>query len=157
MGGRVRRVRRGGAGSSLPPHSWWGVYVTATEGAGYVSLAEVQFRTVRGGPQAAVGGTAIGTSQYDTISYAYANAFDGDASTKWASAAGPPQRIGYHFAAPVSIAQVMLQCRPDSMDQAPGVFATQYSDDGVTWTTTPAGASPMQPTWGASEIRVFSV
>lgn len=126
------------------PHSYWRIrFTTSTGGAGSdIWLDEVVFRL---GTQVCdtAGGVASASSMYST-QYAPAKAFDKTADTDgWASATGAfPAWVGYEFAAPVDVDNVLLTASEWSggLDElpVPGSAFLEWSDDGVAWTTVTA-------------------
>jgi hypothetical protein len=139
------------------------LYIAATGGGniGEANIAELQLRTVVGGANAAVGGTAIRSSDWNS-SWLAANAFDGNPATSWSStgsATSGPHWIGYDFGAGQarSVAEIVITARNDSWatSLSPKSMSLQCSDNGVEWIT--AGAFPDQVGWVAGETRAYKI
>lgn len=137
----------------MSAHRYWRcINVARAGGDGQaVSCGELQFRTSIGGPQAAVGGTAIGSSSWSLAPYGVsplvpAKAFDGSNSVTadiWhqsqsASSAYSfrDQWIGYDFGSPIEIVEVAVALRGDghTPGQAWRSCSVEVSDDGAVWT-----------------------
>lgn len=137
-------------------HSYWRLYFPegVPAGPGYqtakgVCLVGVEMRESKGGANAATGGTASASSEYDTIvtKYLAVDAFQPYAGTgsrsRWqtySSDAPPttnfPAWLRYQFAAPVDIEEVTMTGVAGTGGAAmPRRFSLQYSDDGTNWTT----------------------
>lgn len=145
----------GGGGGEAHPH--WRIYVTDTPRGDYAALAEIEFRATAGGANQAVGGTASTNGQYSGA-YAVENAFDGSASTVYASNANLPKWIAYQFPSPVVVGEVAIRGVPASygvQNESPRGFDIEYSDDGVSWVTAKSVAG--ESTWAYGELRTFSV
>ncbi len=115
-------------------HAYWRVYSTAEAGTeNYISISNLEFRSVAGVAQQATGGTAMSSGDYGA-GYAKAYAFDSNLTTTWISSNIMPNWIGYHFPAPIACLQVSITNRYGGYYyQAPAAFEVQYSDDGVAW------------------------
>ena len=152
----------------MAAHSWWRILVSANHGHGYTSIAEVEMHDTPGGPDLCEGGTAISSPFYnDGGSWicSPAKAFDNDRTTPqsvWLSrdAGVFPVWLGYRFASPVEIVEVVITFRTawqsqDNTGQSIRDFTMQWSDDGVAWYHQASFAT--LPVWGNSETRVFSL
>lgn len=122
----------------MSAHVYWRIginYMVNSASGNNAAIAEFSLHTTVGGGQAATGGTASASSVYSTDTASLA--FDGNASTFWASAAsGLNSWLQYQFASAVDIVEYAITCRNDSYyTQAPESWSLQYSDDGSTWTT----------------------
>jgi hypothetical protein len=149
----------------MAAHTWWRILITANNSDTYCALDEIEMRTTPGGVDQCIGGTAIASSSY-TGDWGPDNCFDdvfgGGQGSSWSSATGAsfPHWIGYHFSSSVEITEVLLAF-PMAGDggvriaQSPRDFAIQWSDDGITWTTTSTfrGLNPM----AFSEKRIYSL
>lgn len=140
--------------------AYWRIKLTKTRDAGTfkAQLAEVEFRATVGGADQASGGTAIASSTWGAPNEPGA-AFDDNAATSWAQAGETPlpQYIGYQFAAPVSVGEVLLRAA-DTADRAlraPEDFTVDYSDDGLIWTTYAQFTG--EYAWAAGEARTYAV
>lgn len=135
------------------PHAYWRIYVTAnSSGTNSTEVAEVQFRAAAGGADQATGGTAIQQAGSTGVA---ARAFDDSTATYWTDSTAYPKWVGYHFAAPVSVAEVAITSGGTSSNWVPNTFTVDYSDDGVTWVTL---ASFAGQTWtGNLQTRTFAV
>jgi hypothetical protein len=105
------------------------------------------------------GGTEF-SSSFLNGGYVAANAFDGNTSTNWGSAAGQiyAQTIGYHFASAITVVEVYVRydTGDSRADLAPKDFYVEFSDDGTTWTSTTAITNQISWDTGAPD-RVFAV
>lgn len=141
--------------AAVGPRRRWRINVSAVDGGAGVSLAEMQFRATVGGASLCVGGAPSASSIFSGGQPA-SNAFDGNPSTIWASASGPPQWLRYDFATGSDVNQVMIQAREDggTYGQTPASFDVESSADGSTWDLewSVTGSTG----WSASEIRTFS-
>jgi hypothetical protein len=125
----------------------------------YCSLAELQFRTIAGTAQQATGGTAFSTPTGNSTSAD--QAFNGDSGDRWVASypsTGMPKYLGYIYATPIAVAEMMIQTSGGYPSETPTVFALEFSDDTTTgldgtWTQATAFTSPA--TWAANEVRVF--
>lgn len=136
----------------MSAHRYWRCINVARAGGDVVpvSCGELQFRTSIGGPQAAVGGTAIGSSfwslaPYDVSPLVPAKAFDGANSATseiWHQSQSASsayrfrdQWIGYDFGSPIEIVEVAVALRGDghTPEQAWRSCSVEVSDDGTSW------------------------
>ncbi|CAK1277484.1 F5/8 type C domain [Burkholderia pseudomallei] len=119
----------------MSAHTYWRLSINYTAGGAVAAIAEFSLHTSIGGGQAASGGTPSASSVFSTDTASLA--FDGSASTFWASAAsGVNSWLQYQFASAVDIVEYAITARNDSFyNQAPESWYLQYSDDGSTWTT----------------------
>lgn len=148
------RLRQKAIGGGFP---FWRILVSAVDGGAAVSLAELRLQESAGGASVASGGTAFASSEFPDSGSLYAafRAFDGNLSTIWASASGPPQSLGYQLPTPLTINAISIIARPDggTYGQTPASFIVQSSADGVIyadeWTVTGSTG------WAASELRQF--
>ncbi|MBF3820839.1 discoidin domain-containing protein [Burkholderia pseudomallei] len=122
----------------MSAHTYWRLSINYTDGGTNAAIAEFSLHTSIGGGQAASGGTPSASSVYSTDTASLA--FDGSASTFWASAAsGANSWLQYQFASAVDIVEYAITARNDSFyNQAPASWQLQYSDDGSAWTTADA-------------------
>lgn len=153
----LRRMMMAGAAAGGGAHLYWRINISARQSSTYSSLAEVEMRATAGGADLCSGGTASADSFYSGA-YVPANAFDNSAASVWASGGTEPHWIRYQFAAPVTIAEVMLQAPPASYGGLPEQakdFTIEHSDDGSAWTV--AKTVTAEPAWTAGEVRLYSV
>lgn len=151
-GGELRWFTRPPA-APTEEHLYWRVRI-ARSWTGAIGLGTVEMRTTPGGPTACVGGMGYAGSRYG-LDYDGSKAFDGDEGTFWANNNEAHDHIVYLFPSPVKIVEVALKSRPDgSQLQSPQDADVQWSDDGVTWTTSWAFRSLDQ--WTVNEQRVFT-
>ena len=149
-----------GAGSGVPssgPAIAWRIRQLVSNNANACSIAELQFRGVLGGPTLCVGGNAIASSMFLLSSGVFypSFAFDGGASDWWNSDnLEPNPTLGYLFATPVDVVQVMLQAVSVGGVNAPRDFQIQKSYDGVRWITVSTVLN--QTGWTGSEIRTYN-
>lgn len=93
-------LRRGGSFSrplSPPGYRYYRLRILANGGRNTVNIAELQLRGTQGGPNLAVSGTAIASSEFETDVPTYfpaANAFDRDTATYWSSHVVGGRRTG---------------------------------------------------------------
>jgi hypothetical protein len=115
-------------------HLYWRIYSTVEAGSeNYISLANIEFRSVAGISQQATGGAAISSGDYNS-NYSKDNAFDANFTTTWISSNILPNYIGYQFSSTVSCAAIEITNRYDGYYyQAPSSFQLQYSDNGIDW------------------------
>ena len=152
----------------MAAHKWWRILVTANHGNPYTSIAEVEMRGTSGGPDLCEGGTAVSSPFYNDggdWNCTPAKAFDNDSTTPqslWHSRDWGvlPVWLGYQFADPVDIAEVMITSRAtwqsqSNTGQSIRDFTMQWSDDGVAWNNQISFAT--LAVWGYSETRVFSL
>jgi len=117
--------------------SYWRIFGTATDHGTIMALAEVEWRATRGGANQATGGTPLASSEYDA-SHVAANAYDGNATTRWAALVSwPPWWLGYQFTSAVGMREMRVVARNENnaFNQAPRDFDAQQSPDGLTWVT----------------------
>jgi hypothetical protein len=111
-------------------HSYWRLYITANSGSTYSSCSAITMTSTYGGSNLSTGGTALSSSNYDGETAA--NCFAG--SSQWTSGeSGPPSWIGYEFASPVTISNVVWTPRSGYLQRAPTAYSLEYSDDGTSW------------------------
>lgn len=141
-------------------HRYWRVYVTATNGSGFVGVSDIKMMAdVNAGPDTGPDKTTIFSTEYSTGNEKAANAFDNDptAGPCWASSgAALPQWIGQDIPdTRPHVMRVTIRSRSSAdAAQAPKDFAIQYSDDGSSWTT--AWSVTNQTGWGDYETRTFN-
>lgn len=149
----------------MAAHAWWRILITANQGDFYCALGEIEMHALPGGVDLCVGGTAVASSSF-TGDWGPDNCFDdvlgGGQGPSWSSSAsaGFPHWIGYHFAGPVEVAELVLSF-PTNADggvrlaQSPKDFAIQWSDNGTSWTSAMAftGVNAM----GFGETRIYSL
>lgn len=132
---------------SLGAHIYWAVFLGRGNPNVRAAIAEVEMRGSIGGANLCIGGTPTGPGGTS------ANAYDGNSSTWWESTSEQlplrAPRIGYQFASPVEIAEVVLTNNSNSsMLSSYGVLA--WSDDGTTYT-------PVSPAFALSPAASGSV
>lgn len=140
-------------------HAYWRVYVTDNNGAGLISIPELQFRTIAGEYQLPFGGTSVygtqnGSGNPDNLADA---AFDGNAGSKWTSAGNVPDYLGYHFPTAIAPVQVSIlgPIAANGPTFAPKNFTIDWSDNGTSWNT--VASITNQTAWGSIEERLFNV
>lgn len=133
----------------------WRIYITANEGHTNTSIAEIVFKEFDGTPLSYAGGTATASSQLSG-SFVPGNAFDGNASSRWATAGGQqaPAWIEMEFAAPVAPWSVDIQAPPVDANDSPRDFAIEYYD-GADWVAIKSYAG--ETGWANGEVRSFSL
>lgn len=125
----------------------------------YCSIGSLEFRTVAGTAQQATGGTSFSTATGNGSSPD--QAFDNDSGSRWVGSypsTGFPKYLGYIYASPIVVAEMMIQANATYPSETPIAGALEYSDDTTTgldgtWASAATFTSPA--TWAASEIRVF--
>lgn len=146
----------------LPPPTgklFWRFNITAsrTQDVYPTTVLEAEMRSVIGGADLCVGGTASASSQEGT--YPASKAFDGLVGSEdvWVPLPGAlPQWLRYNLPSAAEIVEVMLQAATTTTRaaRAPQSFDVQWSTDGVVWTT--AFTVIGTPAWGTSESRTFT-
>jgi alpha-L-fucosidase 2 len=120
-----------------------------------LSIAEIKFYDSGGSQIATTGGTA---SADDVTFGAASNAFDGNASTFWATSSqatpASPHWIQYQFPSAVTPATYSIAIRNDILFQCPDSWSLQGSNDGSTWTTIGNYSAPWT---SAGQVQTFSV
>lgn len=123
----------GGGSSAVGSHRYWRLASRQQYDYGnYSGYSGVQMRGAIGGPNLAVGGTAIGTPgpQAGTL----ASIFPGDGTTGLVQYNSWQQMwVGYDFGAPVSIKEIAIYPDYGAAARTPNQIAVQYSDDGIEW------------------------
>jgi hypothetical protein len=127
-------------------HKYWRILVTGNRNKedaynGYTGLREIQLLDSAGADATDVAnsGTPFASSIFSN-SYPLKDAFDNNPASEWFSIAGSPvsvstpQFIGYQFTNPVDVKNVTLNATDDAAS-IPRDFAVQWSDDGITYTT----------------------
>lgn len=132
---------------SLGTHTYWAIFLGRGNPNARAAIAEVEMRSSIGGANLCTGGTPTGPGGTP------ANAYDGSGSTWWESTSEQlplrTPRIGYQFASPVEVAEVVLTNNSNSaMLSSYGVLA--WSDDGTTYT-------PVSPAFALSTAASGSV
>lgn len=142
----------GGSGGGSA-HAYWRIFFTASNSASYCSIQEAEMRGSVGGADQCSGGTVLAGSDY--FSNGGAGAFD-NTGTRWAAevnaVANGTAWVGYHFAAPVDVKEIMLKASAWN-DEMPSAGKLQWSDDGVTWTDSMTFTG--QTAWAVDEVRLF--
>lgn len=141
-------------------HRYWRILSRAlmapASGAvgGCMACQQLTWRLTPGGSQVAGGGTPLAGSFF-TSSNTPAKAYDGDATTLWASNGIGWDWIGYDFGTALTIAELAYTARNDTnYSQVFTSGVVQSSDDGVTWTT----AKVLTPsTWTQGSTQTFTV
>lgn len=131
-------------------HDYWRIEFTH-RGSSPVFIADVQFRTVAGGTQAATGGTVLASTN-TAVSGDPALAFDADDATGWRSNEALPW-LGYHFAAGVTIKEIAVKIKQTVY--GPVSVALAYSDDGINWSRSP-GSFFTELVWTTAEQKIFT-
>lgn len=142
-----------GGSPAAGAHSYWRIqYVSGNNGT-YLSAFDIQFRQTAGVAVHPTGGTVL--EAHTRSGFLASDAFDANDTTRWAlddyanlSAA----YLGYHYATPVSVAQVRMFV---SNTETPNSYNIQYSDDGVTWTT--ALAVTGQTNWATEVLHTMPI
>src|SRR5262245_47607998 len=115
----------------MAAHTYWRIYITATNGGSVASIAELQMYDAAG-TLLATGGTAIASRFYAPDSAVAARAFDADYGSFWSSGSvpsvGSPQWLKYQFASAADVAVVRITYRSGTISQAPSAFSIQWSD-----------------------------
>jgi hypothetical protein len=113
----------------------WRIFAATTPQGSFMAFAEVQMRNAYGGANIATGGTVIKSSEFSATTEAAVNAFDGNLSTKWASASGLPAWIGYTLPSADTVVELFLTARPEvgNLNQSPTRFSLDCSADKITW------------------------
>lgn len=120
-----------------PASSWpvpvastqWRIYVTATQGNGWISLSEVEMRGSVGGADQCSGGTPSAS-----VGSTPTNVFDNNTGTFWQSGSNTfPIWIRYTFASPVYVHEVSMRIA-SGLNDGPHTFSIQYYD-GASWIT----------------------
>jgi hypothetical protein len=119
-------------------HAYWRVFCADNHGdATGIVLAEVEMRATPAGADQCSGGTAIGSD--DAAANTFAQAFDNSAASRWFADSGPTnQWIGYHFAGPVDVQEVLITLADggtNALTRHPKNCSVDWSDDGSSWTT----------------------
>lgn len=143
----------------MAAHVYWRILVSTAFGGStwHVAIEELQFYDA-GGTLLSTGGTPTASSFFASDpTYAPTKAFDNNYTTFWHSnnkpTPGAPEWIKYQFASPVDVAVIRMTWREDTLNQAPGTFTIEYSDDNSAWTT---AAGPYTPGWLANYIVSLS-
>lgn len=121
---------------ALTTHTHWRNRATALGGGGTLAMSEMQFREVRGVAQNPSGGSPIFRSQQ--AGAPASNLYDNSTATIYAennlSFLIRVSYVGYAFATPVDIKQVVMTARADGFpDQAPTAGVIQSGSDGIRW------------------------
>lgn len=112
----------------MAAHTYWRLYIGAKQNL-YAQMGTVSFLNAAQVNQS-TGGTATASSEYSG-SWAAGNAFDGNPTSEWASAAvSSSEWIAYQHPSPVDIVFVGVKA---SASYPVSGLALQYSDDGVSW------------------------
>jgi len=143
-----------GAPSSGPAIAWR-IRQLVGNTVNLMALGEVEFRGVIAGPTLAIGGTAIASSLNST--FGPSQCFDLSNSGWWQSdGIEPNPTLGYLFAAPVDVVQVMLTAISGGGGAAaPRDFQIQKSYNFYSWITVSTVTN--QTGWTANEIRTFDI
>src|SRR5690349_18691943 len=121
----------------MATYTYWRLNVYNQDGWNVVTVVDWKFYDGSSTQIATTGGTA---SASDSTFGAASNAFDGNASTFWATGSAPtpsaPHWLQYQFASAITPATFSITARNDSLYyQAPGSLSLQGSNDGTNWTT----------------------
>lgn len=137
----------------MAAHRYWRVWIDTNNngGAGFVLIADIQFRIARHS-HIRPSGTPItgGAGSNDTSPTL---AFDGNGGTYWERNAGGGCYIGLDFGTPQDIIEVQLQAPPGSTQYMAKDFKVEHSDDNSVWTTdlTKTGETG----WSVGERRAY--
>lgn len=116
------------------------------------AIAEVELHATAGGSNIATGGTASASST--TGGNVAANAFDGNASTYWQSAALAAQ-LQYQLTSAQGVQEYKVTARNDaSYAQVPGQWTFEGSNDGATWTILDYVADW---SWTQGQAKIYTV
>jgi hypothetical protein len=132
----------------------WRIRVTASNGSP-LQIAELQFRLSLGGASECVGGVpwASITRQVDRVPD---RAFDTDNASFWQASSSATGSLGYFFPVGIDPTHYAIRATVFDADQAPSLWAVEYSHDGLTWTIVDDFFVP-STAWGSSELRVFGI
>ena len=138
-------------------HRYWRLNITAHNGNGDVSLAELRFTDPATGTALPVPvANAFASSSYHS-GFVAGYAFDNVLGTRWAASASTdplPVFLGASFAEPVSIGAVVLIAPASGMPaNCPQDFSVQYSDDNVTWAD--EWFVTGQTSWTSNQTKTF--
>lgn len=148
------------------PNRYWRIFITGNNGGGSdqsTIICELEMSNTPGGPNLCSGGSGIASTNYNSWGWTLAGAFDGNktsfpngwAATPHAAPGGVPAYLGYVFPAPVSINEVRITSRNDSLQAySPKDFIIQSSENGVDWLDHWAVSN--QTGWTAGEERTFT-
>lgn len=122
--------------TARPTHPYWRILVARTNGDGYVTFAELEFRQKAGVADQATGGSSADNGNYSG-DYSAAKAFDANMSTCFHSGGQSNVWVSYRFPAARSVEEVAITSRAEAngVRGSPNTFDIQWSDDGATWTT----------------------
>lgn len=131
--------------------------ITANNGRSTTNVAEVELRASAGGANRAqpTGGWA---SSSISAGYDAGKAFDGNASTFWATAPGVVAgTLGNDLGtgAEIALAEYAVRARHDANDGTPKTWTLEASNDLETWTVLHTVSS--ETGWANGEQRVFTV
>lgn len=137
----------------MAAHRYWALVITGVVDAGDdTTIAELQMAISLGGGNVVSGGTA-----FSEVGGVPANWADGSTATEWQNAAfnSHPHRIYYDFGSgnAVDINNMTIVAGSFNTSQAPNAFHFQFSDDGVSWTTTVSHTGELG--WSSLEARTF--
>jgi F5/8 type C domain len=141
-------------GSPHGSHRYWRLHTLWADTA--VSAGEVEMRGTPSGSDLATGGTATASSDFSG-SFNAPKAFDNSFTTLWSAASSRVAAwLQYDFGSAVSLAEVTLRSRHDSLATGTARRASiRYADStSGPWTT--AWAPPAQGAWSLSETRTFT-
>jgi hypothetical protein len=128
----------------------WRVRTIASNGASYLQISEIQFRSTANGGNVAVSGYAFDSGGNNAV-----NCFD-STDAFWSTNAGAVkgQFVAYHFSSPVNVVEVAITPGPD-LTAAPQDFVLEFSEDGLRWNR--ALLVHGFVSWVAGAASVFSV
>lgn len=137
----------------MAAHRYWRISVTAAVGGSTQEISEMEYRIVAGGADVTGSGTA--SANNNLVGAVAANAFDNNATTRWAMNNGS-NWVKYDFGAGndkdiVEIALIGAQSEPSL---SPKNFTIQYSDDNAAWSTWLTVTN--LTSWYAGERKIFN-
>lgn len=142
------------SGPVTSKHRYWGIQIRANAGdSGYTDVSNVQFRSLKGGPNIATGGIASSSvaPAYDTPTVAFTPA----SKVEWTGTGFDiPILLSYDFGTPVSVIEISIDGIYDVPTRTVSDFEVVYSDDGATWVSD--DWCGYAPTWVASTPIVFT-
>lgn len=131
----------------------WRVNVTAIDGAGTLSFADLQWRTSPGGADQSSGGTPFSSRAVD-FSHQADKLYDTNGTTYWGTTTGTVTGTpGYKFSSAKTIQEITITARTGSQTATPKTFTVQYWD-GSAWQTKWTVASSSG--WSSGETRTFT-
>src|SRR5262245_15623648 len=134
----------------------WRLNISSTDNPPFATLAALQMATTLGGADVCTGGTASAESQWDAT-FSAANAFDGNASTRWANGPDPspslPDWLEYQFPSAVSIVEYRIQAANAFANGSPKNWTFEFWD-GSAWVVIDTRWN--EPSWTTGEVRTYT-